>query len=220
MACCTLEGTDKLFSSQADRYARKFRKKGLDRAQRAIMRVLEQRGLRGRSVLEVGCGVGGLILSLLRKGGSSGVGFEISQGMIAKAKELARESGVSERVTYVQGDFVSHGVDVPMADIVVLDKVLCCYPDPDVLIERSSAKAAIFYAVSYPRDAVMARSYFTATERLGTMLKWSFHPFYHKPRDLDELIFRQGWEEMDAETTPMRQVKVFRRRNGRGRTSQ
>ena len=220
MRCCTLEGTDKLFSSQADRYARKFRKKGLDRAQRAIMRVLEQRGLRGRSVLEVGCGVGGLILSLLRKGGSSGFGIEISQGMIAKARELAGEFGMSVRTTYLRGDFATLEGEVPIADIVVLDKVLCCYPDPDVLIERSSARAAIYYAVSYPRDAVMARSYFTATERLGTMLKWSFHPFYHKPRDLDELIFRQGWEEMDAETTPMRQVKVFRRRNGRGRTSQ
>ena len=185
MACCTLEGTDKLFSRQADRYARKFRKKGLDRAQRAIMRALEQRGLRGRSVLEVGCGVGGLILSLLRKGGSSGFGIEVSQGMVARAKEFAREFGVSDLVTYVQGDFASLEVDVPMADIVVLDKVLCCYPDPEVLIERSSAKAEIFYAVSYPRDALVARLYFTATERMGTMLKWSFHPFYHKPAPSD-----------------------------------
>ena len=220
MSCCTVEGTDKIFSRQANRYARKFRKNGLDRPQRLIVQRLERFGVEGKSVLEIGCGVGGLLLALLEKGGRSACGVEISEGMIAKARELARESGVSERVSYVQGDFVPSYANVPQADIVVMDKVLCCYPDPKMLIERSTVKAGVLYAVSYPRESWLSKLFFTTSERLGTLLRWSFHPFYHEPRELEALIRRQGMEEVDSRATPMWQVKMFQRKKGVSPASQ
>ena len=216
MACCTTEGTDRMFSKQADHYAKKFRKKGLDRPQRLIVEVLEQLGVAGRSILEIGCGVGGLHLSLLQKGGSFALGVEVSGGMIAKARELARELGFYERASYVQGDFVSTCNELSTTDIVVLDKVLCCYANPKVLIERSAAKANMLYAISYPRDAWIARLFFGSTERLGTLLRWSFHPFYHQPAEIEAIVREQGLEEVNSKVTPLWQVRVFRRREKAG----
>ena len=211
MACCTLEGTDKMFSSQAKRYAKRFRRRGLDRAQRYVVAELERFGVEGTSILEIGCGIGGLHLTLLRKGAASAFGVEISGGMIAKARELAIELNVSERTKYLQGDFVSAHGEIPSADIVVMDKVLCCYADPNLLIQRSAVRANAFYAVSYPRDRWLARIGFGSSQRIGKLLRWSFHPFYHEPSELDRMVQQQGLREVASQTTPIWQVKVFRR---------
>ena len=211
MSCCTVDGTDKAFSRQARRYAKKFRRSGLDRAQRSIVIGLERLGIEGKSILEIGCGVGGLHLTLLKKGATSAFGVEISAGMIVKAKELAAELGVSERVAYLQGDLVSANGEVQPADIVIMDKVLCCYTDAQLLIERSAAKANVFYAVSYPRDAWLARLGFLSIERVGRLFRWSFHPFYHEPAELDRMVQQNGWRSVFSDTTPIWQVRIFRK---------
>ena len=211
MGCCTTDGTDKMFSTHAARYARKFRKNGLDRAQRKILKELEIAGLQGKSILEVGCGVGGLHLTLLKKGAGSAVGIDLSQGMIEEAKKLAREHGVDERASYTQGDLVTGNGNIHARDIVILDKVLCCYADPEMLVEISAAKAGELYAVSYPRDSWLAAAGFTCIQWIGTALRWSFHPYYHHPGWLDRLITQQEMQEIGAGTTPIWQIKLFRR---------
>ena len=39
---------------------------------------------------------------------------------------------------------------VPSADVVVLDKVICCYPDMPALVQASAAKARRLYAIVVP----------------------------------------------------------------------
>ena len=211
MRCCTLEGTDKLFSSQARRYAKRFRRRGLDKAQQSIATALERLGVEQKSILEIGCGIGGLHLMLLKRGAISAVGVEISGGMIEKANELATELGVKEKTTYYQGDIIFADGRIPSADIVILDKVLCCHPDPKLLVERSTEKARTLYAVSYPRDNWLARLLFASSEKIGTLFRWSFHPFYHKPSLLDSMIVSQGLAVVYSETTLIWQVKIFRK---------
>lgn len=211
MGCCTTDGTDRIFSAQARRYARKFRRKGLDRAQREILRALAVVGVENRSILEVGCGVGGLHLNLLKSGARTALGVDLSTGMIEEAKKLAREFGVIERASYWQGDLVVSNGAIPQSDIVILDKVLCCYADPRALIEISAGKAGMLYAVSYPRNAWLATIGFTISQWIGTLFRWSFHPYYHKPAWLDELVKQQGLQEIAAGTTPIWQIRLFGR---------
>ncbi len=211
MDCCTTEGTDRIFSGHARRYAKRFRKNGLDRAQRSILKALENAGIMGRSILDVGCGVGGLHLTLLKKGACSAVGVEVSAGMIEEAKKLAKEFGVAGRTSYTHGDLTSVNGSVHLSDIVILDKVLCCYPDPEKLIDISAAKARILYAVSYPRKSWYAAIGFSMAQRMGMLFRWSFHPYYHQPARLDALIMQHGLQQVDTRTTPIWQVKLFRR---------
>lgn len=214
MSCCTTEGTGKMFSTHAARYAKKFRRNGLDRAQRRIVEELERAGLKGKTILEVGCGVGGLHLTLLTKGADSALGVDLSEGMIEEARKLAREFGVDERTSYMQGDPVTGNGSIPERDIVILDKVLCCYAEPAKLIERSAAKAGELYAVSYPRESWLAVVGFGFIQWVGTLFRWSFHPYYHKPDWLKRLITDQGLTETGSATTPVWQIKLFRRVGG------
>ena len=200
-----------MFSRQARRYAKRFRTKGLDRAQRIILNQLLAVGIEGGSVLEVGCGVGGLHISLLMNGAGSATGVDLSEGMINEAKQLSNEFGVADKVNYLCGDLVSTDGEAKAADIVVLDKVLCCYVDPKTLIKRSTSKTNWLYAVSYPRGALLARIGFVTLQSLGTWLRWSFHPFYHEPLSLIAAIKREGFLEIGSGATLIWQVKLFRR---------
>ncbi|MDH3252633.1 MAG: class I SAM-dependent methyltransferase [Ignavibacteria bacterium] len=211
MSCCTTRGTDRFFSRSARHYARKFRKHGLDAPQQKLADGLAGLGIQGASLIEIGCGVGGLHLSLLKRGASTTQGVELSEGMLMQAKALAEELGVRERVTYLEGDFAEMCEDMALADAVIMDKVLCCYADPVQLIQRSAAKSRKFLAVSYPRKGILARTSFSMAQAVGKILRWSFHPFYHATDLLESSIGKEGFAEVHSSTTPIWQVKIYRR---------
>jgi magnesium-protoporphyrin O-methyltransferase len=203
---------DKMFSRSARKRARKFVRKGLDKPQQYIVQELDRLGIEGRSILEVGCGTGGLHLTLLKKGAASAVGIEVAGGMITEAKRLAAELGLADRTTYIRGDFLTANGSIPTADVVLMDKVLCCYADPRALIERSAIKAKSYVAVSYPRDALFARLAFGSGEKVGKALRWSFHPFYHNPAVLEGLMVEAGLENIASYTTLIWQIRVLRKK--------
>ena len=211
ISTCCASGADACFSKSAGHYARRFRRRGLDRAQRELRAGLRDGGVFGKSVLEVGCGEGGLLIELMADGGSSGLGIDVSEGMIEKAGALARDRGVTERVKFRVGDFAAMEGPAPKADIVVMDKVLCCYPDPGALLARVAASGAGTLAVSYPRDGILARFSFTLMYRIGKLLRWSFYPFYHDPRGLDDMMAGAGFRENRRSTTPFWQIVILRR---------
>jgi 2-polyprenyl-3-methyl-5-hydroxy-6-metoxy-1,4-benzoquinol methylase len=211
MSCCTTHGTNTFFSKNAKRYVKQFRRRGVDKPSRLILDALVSLGVESQSLLEIGCGVGGLHLTLLKRGASKAQGVEVSEGMLAAARELAAEMGVREKVEYLQGDFVDLNGRVKSADVVILDKVVCCYQLPDGLIARATEKSASLLAVSYPRNGLLARLGFTSMEFLGEVLGWSFHPYYHDPEMLDAAIGAAGFAEVYAGCTLIWQVKLFKR---------
>jgi magnesium-protoporphyrin O-methyltransferase len=153
--------------------------------------------------------VGGLLIELLHGGASSGIGIDISQGMIEEAGLLARDKGVATNVRFKTGDYGVMKDDGIGADIVIMDKVLCCSSDPGSLIARASGAEKL--AVSYPRDAFLARSSFTLMNFLGRLLRWSFYPFYHDPHSLDQLLAATGFHEIRRSATPFWQIVILKR---------
>jgi 2-polyprenyl-3-methyl-5-hydroxy-6-metoxy-1,4-benzoquinol methylase len=211
MSGCCPSGTDACFSKSAGHYARRYRRRGLDRAQKELRKGLLADGVLGKSLLDVGCGVGGLLFELMKDGGSSGVGIDLSEGMIGKASAIARDRGVAGQVRFQVGDFAAMEGNVPKADIVVMDKVLCCYPEPGALLARVAATGAGTLAVSYPRDGVLSRFSFTSMYRIGKLLRWSFYPFYHDPQGLDALMAGAGFRESRRSATPFWQIVILQR---------
>lgn len=214
MTCCSPEGTNKCFSRHARRYSKRFRKKGLDKQQSILAKGILEHGVASKTILEIGCGAGGLHLSLLQKGAASAVGVEIAEGMLNQAREHAGRMGLSDRTSYHLGDFVGMNGSIPDSDIVILDKVLCCYADVTTLIHQSTEKCRALYAATYPRDSILARLFFKPAEWFGELLRWSFHPYYHEPATIENMIMRRGFEEVVSQTTPIWQVKIYKRASG------
>ena len=169
-------------------------------------------GIQGFSLLDIGCGVGGVHLTLLKGGASTAQAVEVSAGMIEAAMGLSKEMKLDSRVEHIHGDFVGLDGGIRVADVVILDKVVCCYPDYELLLGKATARTKRFLAISYPGRRRISRIVFGGMHRLGQLLGWSFHPYYHEPAGIDGLIERNGFTKQFSDTTLMWQIKVFSKR--------
>jgi SAM-dependent methyltransferase len=115
---------------------------------RALLRLLGDPT--GRTVLELGCGRGGLIAELLRAGAVGAHGIELSRASIDRARERLAASGLAAHATLAVAD----AAEAPLepADWVVLDRVICCYPDADKLLANSIPATGRRYAFSIPNS--------------------------------------------------------------------
>ena len=211
MGCCSTTGTARYFTRSARRSERLFRRKGLDAQQKILMRGLRSLGVEGKSVLEIGCGVGGLHLGLLAAGASRATGVDLAPGMIAKAEENAATLGMEPRTEYRCGDFVEMAGELPRADIVLMDKVVCCDSRPEVLLERALDRTIGLFGISYPRNSLPARAFFGSLSFLGERLRWSFHPYFHDPAMVRRTIRAAGMRGVMSEETPVWAVELFAR---------
>jgi SAM-dependent methyltransferase len=139
------------FDDWVDDWTKQARKNGVARSITAsLLAALEQAGLDRRTVLDLGCGIGDLGIEAVGRGATSARGYDLSAKAIDEARRLAEERGVGDRTTFEVGDAAT--TDLPSADIVVLNRVFCCYPDEQALLERSLAAAGSVYAFTIPRS--------------------------------------------------------------------
>ncbi|HEX9124404.1 MAG TPA: methyltransferase domain-containing protein [Actinomycetota bacterium] len=136
------------FDDWASCYARRARRRRLGGPSRDLIAGLGRAGLEGRTVLDVGCGAGGLVLETLERGARTVTGIDLSAAAIGEARRLSAERGVEDRADFSVGDGAS--ASLAPHDVVVLDKVFCCYPDVDGLLANSLAAARSVYAFSMP----------------------------------------------------------------------
>ncbi len=142
ISCC--------FDEESKRILKDYRKKGLGSQSSLILSGLKQLGLKGRTTLELGSGIGALTLELLRAGAASSVGTDLSPNMVETARSLATEAALSGSATFILGNGATD--KLPDSDIVVLDRVICCYPDYGALIDNTSSSSKRYYAISIPDD--------------------------------------------------------------------
>jgi len=215
MSCC-VDATEKFFDKQARRMEKYFRKKGLRKEQQYLVDGIRQNGVENVSILEVGCGVGALHLSLLKVGARQATGIDMSEKMISTARELSVEMDLAQRTHYVRGDFVALHDTAPISDVTILDKVICCYENVQELIALSTSKAKHLYAVSYPRQHWLARYVFHFAMAAAKLFRWKFHPYYHEPALIQNAIAASGFEKNYERKTLIWVIQVFQRRNGNG----
>lgn len=214
-SCCDTSegctGVNRFFSRRSKHYARRFAKKGLERTQQYLIEGVKRKPIAAKEVLDIGCGVGALHLTLLNQGAARSIGVEMSEGMIAEAKRLASESGVGERTQYIVGDFVELADSLTESDITLLDKVVCCYERLDDLIEKSTARTKSIYALSHPKDNALMKIVFKTQMLLARFLGWSFCPFWHDWVEMKNMIVSRGFRLLYENSAIAWQVLVFQR---------
>jgi magnesium-protoporphyrin O-methyltransferase len=155
MDCCTHQrGLNQLFNDALAREeAQRYLKAGLDKHARRLMEAVVARGVEGAELLEVGGGVGGLHVELLKRGAARAVNVDIASGYLAAAQNVAQQLGLRDRVDYQRADFAREAEAVPSADITLLHRVVCCYPDMPTLITAAAQHTRRTLALSFPRGA-------------------------------------------------------------------
>jgi magnesium-protoporphyrin O-methyltransferase len=179
--------------------AGRYRRRGLDPTARKLVAFLERQGIEGATVLEIGGGVGEIHLELLRRGAERAVNLELSPAYDADAARLAAEAGVQGRVERRMHDIAVDPDAIAPADVVVLHRVVCCYPDYERLLGAAAAHARRLLVFSHPRRNLLSRL-IVGVENLGFRLaRREFRVFAHPPAAMVAALRERGLEPRFAD---------------------
>ena len=214
MSSCCLHNRDtgRVFGWFARSYRRRFARRGLERSQQQLVEGLTRAGVQGATLLEIGCGTGYLHQLLLRQGAARALGIDLSAKMLDEARSVAAQEGLSARTEYREGDFVELADSIAPADAVILDKVICCYPDAGSLVRRSSVKARRVYAFTIPRDRWWVRVGFRIGASLLALIRCGFRPYVHDPEMIGRWLEEAGFERRYESRTIVWLTRVYARR--------
>lgn len=209
--CCGSTGYEDVFGEkQARRDARRYRRRGLDRAAHWIVRTVRERGIEGASVLEPGGGIGAIQLELLNTGAGRSTVVELSPGYEAVAADLAREAGLDDRVERRLGDFAADGVAA--ADVVVLHRVVCCYENYERLLGSAADHARRHLVFTYPPRNAVSRAFFALLNLWLRMRGQDFRAFAHPPEAMLAVVRDRGFEPFASRRGGIWRGAAFARR--------
>lgn len=196
---------------QARRDVAAYRRRGPDRTTRWLIEGLGAGGVDGLTVLDIGAGIGAVHLELLAAGASGAVDVDGSPAYVEVARAQAGRSGRGDAVRYEVGDFVELAPGIEPADLVALDRVVCCYPDMDALVRLSLARARRRYGLVYPRDAWWIRVLGSAANMIKRLFRQRTRLWVHRTADVDALVRAAGFVPRLERRTLLWQVVVYER---------
>ncbi len=192
--CCTPKGYRQIFSEKSARAeAKRFRRRGLDRTSRRIADLLKAQQVAGRTLLEVGGGVGAIEIELIRAGIARAVNVELTPTYEEAAGELLQEAGLADRVERRVMDFAESGGEVEAADFVVMNRVICCYPDMPKLAAAAAERARKALVLSFPNSRWWTRVGLAVVNFGFRVFRVQFHVFTHPPELILETVERHGF---------------------------
>jgi 2-polyprenyl-3-methyl-5-hydroxy-6-metoxy-1,4-benzoquinol methylase len=213
MTGCCCQGVDKVFGERTARHdLRRYRKRGPSKPTRALLDALAREGIDGATVLDIGGGVGAIQLELLDGGAVRATAVEASDAYLLAAAEEARRRGHADRVSRLRGDFVEVADAVEPADVVTLDRVICCYPDMESLVGRSADRARRLYGLVYPRDTWWVALAIRVTNLGMRMTRRAFRAHMHRTSAVDAVARAHGLApKLTRHAGPVWQVAVYER---------
>jgi 2-polyprenyl-3-methyl-5-hydroxy-6-metoxy-1,4-benzoquinol methylase len=216
--CCDSRGCNEIFGPRFARHlASRYRKRGVDKTAARMVAYLVDRGVDGASVLEIGGGVGDIQLELLGKGASRTTNLELVDAYDADAGELAESAGMRDRMTRRQIDIAAKPDEVEAHDIVVMHRVVCCYPDYERLLTAAADHAKRLLVFSHPPRNWLTRS-LTQLENVGhRVMGKSFRTFAHPPAAMVAIAEGRGMRTDYTYPGPVWQVVGLARAAAAGR---
>jgi magnesium-protoporphyrin O-methyltransferase len=207
MRCCGPRGAEIFDERQARRDVASYRRRGLDRTARVLVEAVAGEG----DVLEIGGGIGAIELELLRRGAARAANVELSPAYEPFARELLNEAGLGGRVDRRIGDVVEQPELAAPADVVVMHRVVCCYPDMPALVGVAAEKARRALALTYPRDSWWTRLGSRAVNLFMRLTDNEYRAFIHRPDAIAATAEAHGLRRASGRPGVLWQLAVFER---------
>lgn len=215
MTCSHCKEVDSFVSQRmARRELKKYRKSGPSAQTTLLLGALLDHGSESSSLLDIGGGVGAIQHAAGDWGAPFITSVDASSAYVDAARQEASQRGYADRSNYVLGDFAEIAESVPDADVVTLDKVVCCYPDMPSLVRKSAAKAQRMYGLVFPRTNLVMRAAF----RVGNLYFWlrrsSFRGYTHDPAEIARHVREAGLRRIFVASTMLWKVELYSRPDG------
>ena len=210
MGCCQCQGIENMFDKKAAKRAlKRYLKKGPSKTTKMLLKAIHKTEVKGLDFLDIGGGIGAIQYDLIKAGASKGTSIEASPAYIDLVKEEIQKNNLDEIIDFKHGDFTAIASDVDSADIVTLDKVICCYDDMSGLVRLSSKLSRKIYAVIYPRDVWWTKLALPFINFYPIIKGSPFRVFIHSTKKVEEIIIRNGLKRDYYATTLFWQVAIF-----------
>jgi hypothetical protein len=208
--CCPPPGAEIFTERVARRDGARYRKHGLGKVGRRLVELVSGKG---HDVLEIGGGVGALQIELLRADAvEHAVNVELSPAYEQEAVALLEEFGLEQRVDRRLLDFGREAVDVEPADIVLMNRVVCCYPDMPALVGAAADRTRRVLALSYPPDTWPFRAVGLMINFWCRVSRKEFRFFVHSPAAIASVAAEHGLNLGTRERRALWEVAAFERR--------
>jgi hypothetical protein len=180
--CCPSRDYHRFFNQRfARRLANRYCEHGLDKTAQTMVQFLRELGIEGASVLEIGGGVGEVEIELLQAGAARAQNLELSPAYEHQAHTLAGQAGVQGRLDWRLHDLAQDPGAVAPADLVVLHRVVCCYPDYERLLGAAADHARRALVFSYPPRNLFSRAFYGVFNLVMRLTQSGFRGFAHPP---------------------------------------
>jgi 2-polyprenyl-3-methyl-5-hydroxy-6-metoxy-1,4-benzoquinol methylase len=192
-SCCPSRDYHRFFNQRfARRLANRYTKRGLDPTAQTMVQFLRQLGLEGASVLEIGGGVGEIEVELLQAGAARAQNLELSGAYQEQARVLAAQAGVQGQIDWRIHDLAQDPGAVAPADLVVLHRVVCCYPDYERLLGAAADHTRRALVFSYPPRNPLSRAFYGVFNLVMRLTRSSFRGFAHSEGAMLGVLEEQG----------------------------
>ena len=213
MVCCTRYcAAEAQFNRKvAERDLRLYRRRGADATTRLMLAELRRWPLEGRRLLDVGGGIGVISRELADTGVASATIVEASPAYLEVARREAGSQYGSRPTQFILGDFALIAGTLPEADVVTLDRVVCCYPDAEALLQQAAGRARQLLAFSYPRDRWYVRTLIVLENLWRRLTGKEFRAFVHGPERMRAVLEAAGLVRATRRETLVWTLHLYRR---------
>lgn len=176
-----------------------------------LVDVILGEGVDGAALLDIGAGVGAVHVSLLEAGAARAVDVDASREYIAEARGEAERRGLADRIDYRYGDVVELAADLPPADIVTADAVICCYPYLPEFLAAAVRPAPRLVGLTYPQDRWWHRATMHLLNAFWAVTRQPDRWSVHRHATVDRLLGEAGYAVIHDGGSWRWRVVVYRR---------
>lgn len=212
MPCNCCEITDSAFSeAEARTELKNYRRRGPMNQTKLILEAIRSLGLKGIALLDIGGGIGAIHHELLGDVAREATHVDASSAYLKEAKAETARRGHTEQVNFIHADFTDVASALPKADIVTLDRVVCCYPDFRRLLTAAAEHSDQALALTYPREIWYLRIGLKIANFFQKLRNDPFRVFLHPIHEMDALLNAEGFQRVSLRRLFVWEMALYRR---------
>jgi len=207
--CC---GADQFFDLKgAQKKMKKFKLKGAGKITKRLLKTLLLQGVNGKTLLDIGGGIGAIQWIFLENGGEKTTDVDASTEYLKVAEAHAIENKMEENTQFIHGDFIDRSDEIQKHDFVTLDKVVCCYPDYKSLLGLALDKCNETIALSFPVGGPISKFVAIFENIYFYFKKNPFGTYIHSPKEIESFILDHGFQKVKKSISFPWHVQIYRR---------
>ena len=208
--CCEIENNT-FTEDDAKADLKQYRKRGPANQTKLILEAVRSLGLKDTALLDIGGGIGTIHHELLKDVANEATHVDASSAYLKVATDEAKRIGHEARVKFIHADFTDVAGELPQADVVTLDRVVCCYPNFRELLKAASSKSRKAIALTYPREEWYIKMVMSMMNFFQRVRRDPFRVFVHPVAEMEALLNNEGLKRISTRRLFVWEMSLYQR---------